>query len=66
MKESTLYPILRRLEAAGALTVTTTIYNGRTRKYYAITPLGREKVAGFLSEWEELMRVYCFIKEVTT
>ena len=34
ISESTLYPILRRLEAAGALTVYSAEHNGRLRKYY--------------------------------
>ena len=37
-------------------------HNGRLRKYYSITPSGRERIAAFLSEWEELMRTYTYIK----
>ena len=36
ISESTLYPILRRLEAAELLTVRTAEYGGRLRKYYKI------------------------------
>ncbi len=36
ISESTLYPILRRLEAASLLTVHSEAYNGRLRKYYHI------------------------------
>ena len=37
MSESTLYTILKRLEAAKMLTVRTAEHNGRLRKYYRIT-----------------------------
>lgn len=63
ISESTLYPILRRLETAGALTVREETYNGRLRKYYAITKKGRERIRSFLCEWEEMIRLYRFISE---
>ncbi|MBQ9198490.1 MAG: PadR family transcriptional regulator [Clostridia bacterium] len=62
ISESTLYPVLRRLETAGALTVYTMEHNGRLRKYYAITDGGRQKIADFLTEWEDVMKVYEFIR----
>ena len=65
ISESTLYPILKRLESGGQLTVKSVEHNGRLRKYYSITPSGRERIAAFLSEWEELMRTYTYIKEGT-
>ena len=40
ISESTLYPILRRLETAELLTVRSVEYSGRLRKYYHITPSG--------------------------
>ena len=40
ISESTLYPILRRLEVAELLTVRTAEHNGRLRKYYHITQAG--------------------------
>ena len=45
ISESTLYPILRRLEAASCLSVRSAEHNGRLRKYYHITPLGRARLA---------------------
>lgn len=65
ISESTLYPILKRLEGGGLLTAKSVEHNGRLRKYYSITPSGRERIAAFLSEWEELMRTYTYIKEGT-
>ena len=61
LSESTLYPILRRLESSECLTVQTSEHNGRLRKYYHITPKGREKLEGFKSEWEQIISIYKFI-----
>lgn len=63
ISESTLYPILRRLEGAGMLKVYSKEYNGRLRKYYAITQEGREKIREFLEEWKTVDAAYAFIKE---
>jgi len=63
MSESTLYPILKRLENAGCLTVYSREHNGRLRKYYSITETGKTRILDFLSEWEEVMLAYEFIKE---
>ena len=64
ISESTLYPVLRRLEAAGCLTVYSREHQGRLRKYYAITPAGRQKMQDFLQEWQAVNRVYEFIEGV--
>lgn len=61
ISESTLYPILRRLEAAELLTVRNAEHNGRLRKYYRITPLGLERIHAFRKEWDEILSVYQFI-----
>lgn len=61
ISESTLYPILRRLESAQMLTVKSVEHNGRLRKYYSITPLGTERIEEFKNEWQEIMSVYRFI-----
>lgn len=63
ISESTLYPILRRLEAAGCVTVRSAEYNGRLRKYYGITAEGRRKIKEFLNDWKDIYRVYNYIKE---
>lgn len=62
ISESTLYPVLRRLETAGALRVYSMEHNGRLRKYYAITEIGRRKIDDFLAEWQDVMKVYDFIR----
>ena len=61
ISESTLYPVLRRLEGAGCLTVRSKEHNGRLRKYYAITAAGQDRVQSFLREWQEADRMYQFI-----
>lgn len=61
ISESTLYPILRRLEAARFLTVQSAEHNGRLRKYYHITPLGLARIEAFREEWDELLSVYRFV-----
>ena len=63
MSESTLYPILKRLEAAGALTASSREHNGRLRRYYSITDLGHQRIRDFLNEWEDVMSAYDFIRE---
>ena len=63
ISESTLYPILKRLEGSGCLTTYSVEHQGRLRKYYRITQQGKDKITAFLQEWKEVMRVYHFIKE---
>lgn len=62
ISESTLYPILKRLEAAEFLTVYSVEHNGRLRKYYKITDAGCNRIEEFILEWQEVMKVYWFIK----
>ena len=66
ISESTLYPILRRLESAGLLTVRTAEHNGRLRKYYHITPLGLRRIEAFKEEWNEIMSIYKFVTREDT
>ena len=61
ISESTLYPILRRLEASNLLTVKSVEHSGRLRKYYHITPEGLNRIADFLEDWKEIMAIYKFV-----
>ena len=61
ISESTLYPILRRLESAELISVRTAEHNGRLRKYYRITPSGLERIEAFKEEWREIMLIYKFV-----
>lgn len=66
ISESTLYPILRRLEAASLLTVRSAEHNGRLRKYYRITEAGLARLAEFRQEWQELRAIYDFVTREET
>ena len=59
--ESTLYPILRRLESNAQINVRAAEHNGRLRKYYRITELGRARIEEFKREWRELLSIYEFV-----
>ncbi len=63
ISESTLYPILRRLEVAKLLTVYSVEHGGRLRKYYHITSLGKKRIADFKEEWKEIMSIYQFVNK---
>ena len=66
ISESTLYPILRRLETAGYITVRSVEHSGRLRKYYHITPAGLDRIAAFKDEWKEIVSIYKFVSREET
>jgi PadR family transcriptional regulator PadR len=67
ISESTLYPILKRLEGAELLTVRSVEHSGRLRKYYHITPAGLRRIEDFSQDWKEIQAICNFImKEGTT
>lgn len=51
IKESTLYPILRKLENSGYLATYEREFQGRKRKYYSITKAGRDQLVFLKTEW---------------
>lgn len=61
LSESTLYPVLKRLESQECLKTYTKDYNGRLRKYYQITDGGIKKIKEFMSEWLEMEKILHFI-----
>ena len=61
ISESTLYPILKRLEASNFLTVYAAEHNGRLRKYYTITERGKRRIDDFLLEWQDVIRICDFM-----
>ena len=63
LSESTLYPVLKRLESQDCLTTYSKDFNGRLRKYYQITNEGRKRIKAFMLEWEEMERVLNFISK---
>ncbi|HEL2057033.1 TPA: PadR family transcriptional regulator [Streptococcus suis] len=56
IKESTLYPILKKLEKAGYVTTYQQEYLGRKRKYYTISPAGRDHIPFLEEEWSNYKR----------
>lgn len=53
VSESTLYPVLRRLQKDGCLEVYDRQFDGRNRRYYKVTARGREQLAMYRSEWKD-------------
>ncbi|WFR57305.1 PadR family transcriptional regulator [Anaerocolumna sp. AGMB13025] len=62
ISESTLYPILKRLETGSYLETYSIEHNSRLRKYYKITDKGKDYIDEFLEEWKQVMKIYKFIK----
>lgn len=63
VSESTLYPILRRLESGGAVTEYSVEHNGRLRKFYRITEAGIRQIEEFIEGWREISEIFAFIQE---
>ena len=61
ISESTLYPILKRLETGGYVTTRTAEYSGRLRRYYKITNLGLKK---FLAGRNDLLEINTIYKKI--
>ena len=60
--ESTLYPILKRLETNKKVSTYSKVHNGRLRKYYHLTDLGVASIQKFLKEWNDVEAVHYYIK----
>lgn len=52
VSESTLYPVLRRLQKEGYLETFDKPHQGRNRRYYRITPIGEARVSEQIAEWK--------------
>jgi PadR family transcriptional regulator PadR len=64
ISESTLYPILRRMEIAGYVISYTEEYNNRLRKYFHLSDDGKEYLSTFRKEKGEILRILEFIEGV--
>lgn len=51
ISESTLYPVLRRLQKEDCLEVYDMEFGGRNRRYYKITDRGRAQLRLYCAEW---------------
>ena len=57
IEEGTLYPLLRRLEKQGLLESEWEVGETRPRKYYRISPTGRDVLNTLKNEWRETLAV---------
>jgi PadR family transcriptional regulator PadR len=53
ISESTLYPVLKRLQRDGCLTTYDKPWQGRNRRYYAITEEGGDRTEVYRRDWKE-------------
>lgn len=53
VSESTLYPVLRRLQKEDCLVVYDMECGGRNRRYYRITDHGQMKLKEYRKDWED-------------
>jgi DNA-binding PadR family transcriptional regulator len=54
MEESTLYPLLRRLESQGLLTSEWREEDRRKKRFYRLSPLGETMLGRLAEEWRGL------------
>ncbi len=52
VSESTMYPVLRRLKKEGYLDTYDQSYQGRNRRYYTLTDLGRTTYVKYKEDWK--------------
>ena len=52
--ESTLYPLLRRLETQGLLVSQWREEDKRNKRFYRLSPQGEETLSQLLSEWQKI------------
>ncbi len=55
LDQGTLYPLLRRLESQGLLASVWKIEEARPRRYYIISPEGRELLPRLKEEWTRIV-----------
>ncbi|WP_010273130.1 PadR family transcriptional regulator [Paenibacillus senegalensis] len=55
IEPGTLYPLLRRLEKQQLLESSWDTNDARPRKYYMLSPFGREVYSGLCAEWKKLV-----------
>ncbi|WKF85403.1 PadR family transcriptional regulator [Lacticaseibacillus pantheris] len=53
VSESTLYPVLRRLKKNGWVTTYDQPFQGRNRRYYQLTDVGRQRLAVIKGDWQD-------------
>ena len=64
ISESTLYPVLRRLQKDGCLEVYDRAIDGRNRRYYKLTEQGRVQLVLYRGEWGRYSgKISCILEE---
>lgn len=67
MKEATLYAMVQRLERKELIeSYVGTKSQGRQRRYYRITPLGRAYFKEKIQEWEDLKSIMSMLLEASS
>jgi len=54
IEQGTLYPLLRRLEEQGLLQSEWNVEGSHPRRYYVISPMGRELLQVLIDDWQQL------------
>jgi len=63
LSESTLYPVLKRLESQSLVTARSVEHNGRLRRYYMMTTAGLAKLEEFKGDLKTIMKITDYICE---
>lgn len=64
ISESTLYPVLRRLQKEKLCMTYDEPYQGRNRRYYSITDAGREQLRDYRKQWQDYkLAIDIFLEE---
>ena len=63
VSESTLYPVLRRLQKEELLETYDVAVMGRNRRYYRLTDAGRNKYREYVEEWKAFSTKFSGILE---
>ncbi len=66
MEESTLYPLLRRLETQGLLVSEWREEDRRRKRFYRLSPQGETMLARLLDEWRSISASLAGIFDKTT
>jgi PadR family transcriptional regulator PadR len=56
VSESTMYPVMRRLQTQQYLETYDTPHDGRNRRYYRLTDEGRQALGSLGEDWDEFKR----------
>lgn len=61
--QGTLYPLLRRLESQGLLDSVWKLEEARPRRYYVISPAGRQLLPRLKEEWNNIVALMARMME---